>query len=145
MRYVKDAPSTPSVMSHSNEAALWLAYAETDLSLAQHIRTSYASAAAYHAQQATEKAIKALLTIHQIPFKKHGGLGHDLEYLHTLLPAVDALSVTRTELSMLSGLVASARYPDNAPLPTDDETSDAMRVAEIVVAEVRARLGASRP
>jgi HEPN domain-containing protein len=51
----------------------WLAKAESDLLASRHLlqgRPDLAGTAAFHAQQAVEKTLKALLVWHQIEFSK---------------------------------------------------------------------------
>src|SRR5204862_953151 len=71
-----------------NEARDWLARADLDLRLAERalgIPPELAAGAAYHAQQAAEKALKAFLAAHNQPFP----LTHNLTVLLPLCQAMD--------------------------------------------------------
>ncbi|MDO8682277.1 MAG: HEPN domain-containing protein [Armatimonadota bacterium] len=83
----------------------------------------------FHAQQAAEKSIKALL-LH---------LGTDFPYTHSiqllvaLLPA-DAQSVPLLkQAERLSSYAALTRYPGELPPVTEPEYAEAVRIAEAVV------------
>ena len=61
-----------------SEVREWLARAQADLdACAALIQAELLAEALFHAQQCAEKTMKALLTWHQIPFKKT----HDLDEL----------------------------------------------------------------
>ncbi len=65
----------------------WVKKAEIDLNTAEYLcgsDTKYVSAAAFHAQQAAEKYLKAFLIWHQIEFKKI----HDIAALLRLASSV---------------------------------------------------------
>ena len=58
----------------------WLARADRDLSVAARVLSGddpFPDAAAFHSQQAAEKALKGFLAAHEVPFPKT----HDLERL----------------------------------------------------------------
>src|ERR1700686_3354518 len=66
----------------------WVSKAESDLSAAEYLSRSGGShvyAAAFHAQQAAEKYLKAFLVWHQIEFKKI----HDISALLRLASKAD--------------------------------------------------------
>ncbi len=92
----------------------------------------------FHAQQAAEKAMKALLVRDQVPFPKT----HDLERLHGLLPANAGLPAV-TELAALSGFAVDSRYPD-VGLGREPDREDALGAVDVagrVVDAVRESLG----
>jgi HEPN domain-containing protein len=68
----------------------------------------------FHAQQAAEKWIKALLTARQLPIEKT----HDLERLVTPLSDAQELGLLRHDILDLSEYAVDARYPsvDDEPL-----------------------------
>ena len=66
-------------------ARQWLAYAEEDLAAARRLGFGFARPAAYHCQQAAEKAIKAILCVHELPFRPI----HDLRELGQAVLAVE--------------------------------------------------------
>ncbi len=87
---------------------LWWRKAAEDLAVARETQ-DYPSASCFHSQQAVEKAIKALLTLHQIPFPKFHNIGQLLELLqHSPTPpaGVDAVG-----LAQLTRFAVDARYP----------------------------------
>jgi len=94
---------------------------------------------AFHAQQAAEKTMKAILTHVQIDFPRT----HDLERLKTQVPS-DWERVQRLALEGLSRYAVDARYPDRMPEGvTAAEARDAVRQAgevwEAAVADFAAR------
>jgi HEPN domain-containing protein len=75
--------------------------------------------ACFLAQQAAEKALKAVLVHRGVVFKWI----HDLDALRNLIPDPEAWSVTRigVELGTLTVWATEARYPgDHAPADADD-------------------------
>jgi len=65
----------------------------------------------FHAQQAVEKALKALLTINQVDFRRT----HDLEELATLVADVGlALPCAAREFRRLNPFAVDFRYDDKA-------------------------------
>ncbi len=85
---------------------------------------------AFHAQQAVEKALKALLVKHQVDFPKT----HDLEELVAL--AEDAGLVLPPEVEKAKELTAFAvqsRYPGFDDPITQAEVAEAIAVAEKIV------------
>lgn len=71
------------------EAGEWLARAELDLRLADRalkVPAALAGGAAYHAQQAAEKALKAFLAAHDEPFP----LTHNLTIILPLCEVLEA-------------------------------------------------------
>lgn len=89
----------------------WMTKAEEDLRLARHGLKMGTDCPfgliCFHAQQTAEKDIKALLTFHQIPFRKT----HDLKELTRLLPKGMSLGVGGRNLAELSGYGVRPRYP----------------------------------
>lgn len=71
--------------------------------------------AAYHVQQAVEKAIKAVLVAHGIPYPRGRGAGHDLNALAGLIPAASALSARARALTDLTVWATAFRYPSDDP------------------------------
>ena len=108
----------------------WLAHAESDLKLAQlaandpHIM---AGQVCFHAQQAAEKSIKAVLLLRRIEFP----LTHDLEELlkisedQGLLPSEEV-----QEAVHLTPYAVETRYPGYLEQITEDDVKDALRIAE---------------
>ena len=122
----------------------WLRYAEEDLSAAHAMRSAPAVVPrrpAWLAQQAAEKAIKAVLVADNLPFPKT----HDLERLATLLPDPSVLAQCNADLASLTEFAVGSRYPGDLPdtvLP--GEATRAVDDAGRIVSAVRASLEARR-
>jgi HEPN domain-containing protein len=118
----------------------WVEKAEADFNTADYLCTagsSYAHAAAFHAQQAAEKYLKAYLVSCQVEFKKT----HDLAALLKLASTVDEeLSVILTEAEALTPYGVEYRYPGDYPQVTPDIAKEALRIASQVRDEIRNRL-----
>lgn len=119
----------------------WLRFAETDLSLMQDALQAGkpAGEVCFHAQQATEKALKALLESRQTKAPHT----HDLLALHELVPTRLRPVVDMRRLGRLTELEAQARYPGSWPEPTDEEAAWASEMAQAVVLAVRKALNPS--
>ncbi|WP_420457619.1 HEPN domain-containing protein [Rubrivirga sp.] len=91
---------------------------------------------AFHAQQAAEKAIKAVLISEQIRFPYI----HDLARLRDLVPVAWRVWKVEADLGRLSDYAADVRYPDDLPdvsaAEADDAVADASRVVEAVAADL---------
>jgi HEPN domain-containing protein len=122
-------------------ARLWLRYAREDLDAAEKlIKTSAVPRhACFLAQQAAEKAIKAILVLEQAEFPR----SHDLEALVTLVPEGWRIRNEGLDLSTLTEWAIEARYPGDWPdiAPGDAETSVglAKKVLETVAADFATR------
>ena len=119
----------------------WLAKAEQDITSAEALLSQdppllYPSC--FHAQQAAEKYLKALLTWHQIEFPKT----HAIEQLLDLVKAAE-----RETASSLRDAVAltpygvDIRYPGDQPEPNREEAREAVELARKVRDAVMDRLG----
>lgn len=109
----------------------WWRYALEDLRVAQqqHHEGGGARWACLAAQQATEKAIKAVLVAGDVDFPRT----QDLERLVALLPPDSRLGSADLELAPLSGWSVAARYPGNLPDATGDDAAKAATVAAKVI------------
>ena len=93
--------------------------------------------ALFHCQQAAEKALKALLTWHDEPFRKT----HDLEALSRQCVAVDpTLAPLLAAADTLTEYAWAFRYPDSLPEPSEAEVQAARQLAGDIVAGVLERL-----
>ena len=107
----------------------WYSIAEEDYEVAQHLashKTPYLMAIGFHAQQAVEKYLKALLVSYQIEFPKT----HDIGVLLNLIgkinaPLADSLGEART----LTPLGVEVRYPDDI---SDLQPINVSQVLEVV-------------
>jgi HEPN domain-containing protein len=118
----------------------WLGKAEADLLAAAAILNapmpSYETAA-FHAQQAAEKALKALLVRHQIPF----GKTHNIAELLTLAePAFPGVAAQLPKADTLTPYAVDARYPSEVPPTPKDEASRARALAQEVVDHAKSLL-----
>jgi HEPN domain-containing protein len=126
----------------------WLGKAEGDLRAAEHLLTlaqrDYFTAA-FHAQQAAEKFLKAFLVRHQIAFPKT----HDLQELIELAARAD--TGLRAELAsavMLTPFGIEFRYPGEQIadlLTARDALKQAQQVREIIRQRLQTYLVQGRP
>jgi len=106
-------------------------YAQSDLQLAHtgdHPGVMYETLC-FHAQQAVEKAIKAVLIAYQIPAPKV----HSIEFLISHLPAALSQPTILTEAVILTDYAVVYRYPGDADPVTEDEYRQALRIADETV------------
>lgn len=124
------------------EAAGWLMRARDDLGAAHKLLAEpdpFPATAAYHCQQAAEKALKALIASTDTPVPKT----HDLRALIERCVAVDeTLSVLRDACDELTPFATEFRYPTDAPDPTPGEVTQALKLSELIVVTISARLTA---
>jgi HEPN domain-containing protein len=130
-------------------ADAWLADARKDLnngrSLSRHRdEDTGPSGAAFHAEQAVEKAVKALLIYHNIAFPTK----HDLALLVGLLPG--DLESARIPAAGLTVYAVEQRYVAGAGNPMElnepvtwDEAEDALAVADECLSTVAADLASA--
>jgi len=110
----------------------WLAKAEQDITSAEALLLQdppLLYPACFHAQQATEKYLKALLTWHQIEFPKT----HAIEQLLDLVK--DAEPETASSLRDAVALTpygVDIRYPGDQPEPNQQEAREAVELARKV-------------
>jgi len=90
----------------------------------------------FHAQQAAEKYIKALLTFYGIAF----GKSHDLPELALLLPSTSRVPSEVGDLSELTDAAVIARYPGEAEEFNRETAEKLLKQAQIVKASVLAEL-----
>ena len=123
-------------------AAGWLAKARIDLLVCDSLLAQGADlweAAAFHCQQAAEKALKALLVWHQVEFPKT----HDIQRLLDLLSTVDAEVVGLVaDAAELTPFGVEYRYPGEYPPVERDTGRMAVTVARRVHEAAAGRVGA---
>ena len=107
----------------------WLLKANEDFAVAEYLISSkrpYYGAVGFHAQQAVEKYLKALLACRQIEFPKT----HDLDKLLDILACVDeTLAESLRDITVLSVYGVETRYPADLPDLTLSEATEAVRLA----------------
>jgi HEPN domain-containing protein len=109
----------------------WLAHARSDLALSEmkRTRTVLYEHLCFHAQQAAEKAIKAVLVSKRVRFPK----AHDLAFLIDLLPADATLPPALIDLPVLTRYAVLQRYPGEHPPVTFVHRRRAVQLAEEAV------------
>jgi HEPN domain-containing protein len=119
--------------------AEWIAYAEDDLNAAELLlRGSHVRQAAYHAQQAAEKFIKAALIRHQI---KYDVRSHDIYTLRHSLGQVDSsLAKALEDADILSRYATARRYPGGGRPAGAEQSKKAVALARTVGEKVQAAL-----
>ena len=113
-------------------SADWLKRAQSSLALAKVPRPKDAlwEDLCYYAQQAAEKALKAVLVKRKIPFR----FVHDLdELINTLEEHGQKLPDQVKKSVVLTGYAVATRYPGNYEPVSRDEWKDAVTLAETVV------------
>ena len=118
----------------------WVEKAEEDLRTAEHTLTlendcPYGTVC-FHAQQCSEKYLKALLTLHAIPFPKT----HDLVVLLNLAGESTTLGVDLLDIEPLNRYPVEARYPGDWESFTHEEAEEAVKLARKVREAVRKHL-----
>ena len=111
----------------------WMAHAESDLRLAclgQKEKSILAEQICFHAQQAAEKALKAVLLSNNINFP----LTHDIEELLGIAEksGID-LPLEISEASQLTPYAVQTRYPGCMEEIATDEVNEAITLAKQVV------------
>jgi HEPN domain-containing protein len=121
------------------EVRRWFRYAEEDLDAAQRLTDAPGGVPrhpAWLAQQAAEKALKAVLIREQIEFPRT----HNLRRLRALIPPRWGVSDVSVDLDPLSQHAVESRYPENVPDVTSEEARSAVSDAERIVEAVRSDL-----
>jgi HEPN domain-containing protein len=117
------------------DTARWLQYAKEDLLLAAIAlaRTDVpARESCWLAQQAAEKAVKALLVFLGIDFLRT----HNLDALCRCLPDDSATRIAHPDLGWLTGWAVEARYPGDWPEATSEDARQAVEQGQTVVESV---------
>ncbi len=119
-----------------SQALRWLSYALGDLAAARATPSEprFPRIVAFHAQQASEKAMKSLLLLHEIEPPRT----HDLVALRELLPDGTRAKRHRLGLDRLSDYASEARYPEDLRSVSPAQAATAVRQAMAVVGDVRA-------
>ena len=118
----------------------WLVHAQSDLALARVRKTRRVlyEHLCFHAQQASEKALKAVLVSRGVRFPRT----HDLAYIMDLLPSGVTVPPTMLELPALSRYAVQQRYPGENPPLTQRHRKRAVWLAEQTVIWATRRVAA---
>ncbi len=109
-----------------NEARRWLTYAKSDLDAAYTLLEkgdSFPRQICFFAQQAGEKALKAILIYLEINFPKI----HDLDRIRELIPTGWEVKEKFPELYDLSVWAVESRYPGHTPDVVEHEARETLR------------------
>lgn len=126
------------------DALLWLRYAQEDLLAAERLAEDADTVPrhpAWMAQQAAEKALKAVLICLQIEFP----FTHHLPTLRDLIPSGWKVKHVDAALERLSEYAVASRYPGDLPDISPDDARTAVREARRIVEAVEADLDAQLP
>lgn len=109
----------------------WIRYAVSDLELA---RVSLPPGVlreglCFHAQQAVEKALKAILIFQSVPIQRTHNIGILIDLLSKHVHIPDSID----ESAVLTDYAVTTRYPGDHELVSEDEYKEAIRLAEAVV------------
>jgi len=109
----------------------WLVRARSDLTLARSAPSGVLlEDLCFHTQQAAEKAIKAVLILHDVEFPY-------VHELSRLLLLAEERGVAGAQgllgVAALTRFAVSGRYPDRQPPPTREVYGEALVLAEAVV------------
>jgi HEPN domain-containing protein len=112
----------------------WLRHARSDLAMAQLTPPPGAlpEALCFHAQQAVEKALKALLVTRSVPLPRTHNIGNllDLVSQHVAVPPHLRSAALLTEYAV------AARYPGASEAVETSEREEAVRLATLAVSWV---------
>ena len=127
----------------SELTAAWLRKADDDIRAAEVTLSAHPPlywVSAFHAQQAVEKALKGILSYHQVEYEKSHDIGYLIELCETLDPRIGAIG---DMASRLTRYAVDARYPMLRTEPMEDDARAALDVAREVVGMVRQSLSPS--
>jgi HEPN domain-containing protein len=111
------------------ESRRWLAYARSDLDAAHALLRDpdhYPRQVCFLAQQAAEKALKAVLVLLEIEFP----FTHDLDRLREIVPSGWQVKAAFPNLYALSVWAVEARYPGDMPQVVEADAREALQTAE---------------
>lgn len=110
----------------------WIEKAEHDLINGRHTMTLADDCpydtVCFHAQQAAEKLLKAMLSHLGIEFTKI----HDITVLVDLLPKTSRPGISVEEQARLTQWAVAARYPGVEEEPSRQDAAEALRLAEAI-------------
>jgi HEPN domain-containing protein len=121
------------------EANRWMRHAESDLGAAFTLLEKgdyFPRQICFLAQQAGEKALKAILVFLEIPFP----YTHDLDRIRELIPGDWQVKEKFPSLYDLSAWAVESRYPGNAPDVTEGEARQILQLAKAIFDAVQAEI-----
>jgi HEPN domain-containing protein len=127
--------------ARAKDVAAWLSRAQLDLRAAEvdlAASPPLLADAAFHCQQAVEKALKALLTHYDHLFRRTHDIG---ELALACLQHAPSLEPLLREAAPLTEYAWRFRYPGEVFEPDRREVEDALQLAHRVVADVRTAVG----
>lgn len=130
----------PRDTPRQRDTQAWLSKADVDLRAARldlGADPPILEDASFHCQQAVEKALKALLTWHDRPFRRTHDLNELGRQVATLEPELEALL---REAAVLSEFASAYRYPGDPPELTPPEVLASLSLATSVVEAIRERM-----
>ena len=128
-----------SEVDPGDDARRWLEYAADDLRTAEFLLQQpdfIPRHPCWLAQQAAEKALKALLIFLQIEYP----FSHDLDQIRLLIPEGWRVRYDPPDLSFLTEWAVEARYPGDWPDATEVDAQEATDQARTVLEYVRGDL-----
>ena len=121
----------------------WMRFARSDLAIARGTTEDDAllETLCFHAQQAVEKSLKAILLSQELQFPRT----HNLKILLNRLPETMVLPWNSADVAALTDYAVSARYPGDYEAITEPEYCEAIQLAEMVVKWAEDILGNPSP
>ena len=135
----KEVSSAMQTTDRLADTARWLRHAEEDLTTAETLLAQLhipPRQSCWFAQQAAEKALKAVLIFLQIDFPRT----HDLNILRDLVPERWHLKTALPNLGDLNRWAVQARYPEEGQEATETDASTAVDHARAVWTSVSTEL-----
>lgn len=108
----------------------WLFRANEDIAVINNLinagTENYTSTICFHAQQASEKFLKAFLINHDVDFPRT----HDLDFLLLKCQKINKEAFKDFDLKNLTEFGVSVRYPDDFYIPSVTEALEYHQIAE---------------
>ena len=123
------------------DVAEWMEKVRADLCMAEFACSDHArfwDQACFHSQQAAEKAVKALLVVHERVAERVHDLTYLIKAVEDLVPFPEEL-VTAAEL--LNAYAVTPRYPSFLAPETEDDARRALASARQIVSFVQNGIG----
>jgi len=120
----------PRHVDHPGSPKEWILHALVDLELARMPIAPFGmyDQLCFHAQQATEKSIKAVLIHRGVRFPRT----HDIQLLVSLVPLDMRNEPALLDSVRLTPYAVNSRYPGLTEPTTENERKEAVRIAEAV-------------